>query len=222
MSVATAKPARIPPLFWPVAVLAIGVGVVSYRYLIPGAPGGAPGPLANRFTHLGVLSVHASLAATALILGPFQFLTSLRQNHPRWHRRIGTAYVICCLGGGTAGLVLSLGTKAGPVAGWGFGLLAASWLAATVTAWRLARRGDFERHPRWMLRSFALTLAAVTLRLYLPVAAVLHVDFFAAYRAIAWLCWIPNLALAELYLDWPARAAFRTSRPPAAASRTPG
>ena len=46
----------------------------------------------------------------------------------------------------------------------------------------------------------ALTLAAVTLRLYLPFAALGPIPFFDAYRAIAFLCWVPNLLLAEVWL----------------------
>jgi hypothetical protein len=45
-----------------------------------------------------------------------------------------------------------------------------------------------------------LTLAAVALRIYLPLSVVMGWSFDAAYPAIAWLCWVPNLVLAELYL----------------------
>jgi len=52
-----------------------------------------------------------------------------------------------------------------------------------------------------MIRSFALTLAAVTLRIYLPIGIMLtHGDLNTPYRAIAWLCWVPNILVAELYL----------------------
>ncbi len=46
------------------------------------------------------------------------------------------------------------------------------------------------------MRSFALT-AAITLRIYLPLSIAARVPFSAAYPAIAWLCWIPNLFFAE-------------------------
>ena len=48
-----------------------------------------------------------------------------------------------------------------------------------------------------MIRNFALSLAAVTLRLYLPASAVAGVPFEDFYPAVAWLCWVPNLILAE-------------------------
>ena len=204
---------------WIVAIPAVGVALVSYRYLLPGMPGGAPTIVANTFTRYGVLVVHAGLAATALILGAFQFFPGFRNRFRAWHRRAGTAYVICCLAAGAAGLLLALGTTAGPVATAGFGLLAIVWMAATANAWRYARARDFIQHRAWMTRSYALTFAAVTLRLYLPIAAIAHLDFMASYRAISFLCWLPNLALAEWLVR---RPAFRTTPPLSGSLRSPG
>jgi hypothetical protein len=51
-----------------------------------------------------------------------------------------------------------------------------------------------------MVRNFALTFAAVTLRLWLPTAIIAGAPFELAYPVIAWLCWVPNLLLAELLL----------------------
>jgi uncharacterized membrane protein len=170
-----------------------------------------------------VLAIHAGFAATALVIGPLQFFATIRTRHPRWHRRIGTTFVTCCLIGGAAGLLLALGSTEGPVATAGFGSLALAWMAATGNAWRLARRRDFVRHRRRMIRSYALTFAAVTLRLYLPLIPLTHLGFDWGYRAISFLCWIPNLIVAELWLrrdGW--RAGLRTSPPIAAPSQTPG
>lgn len=198
---------------WILVVLALAIGPFSYRYLIPGAPLGSPSILANSFARYGVLTVHAGLAATALLLGPLQFFARIRMAHPRWHRRIGTVYVMCCLGAGAAGLLLALGSTEGPVASAGFGLLALAWIGATANAWRLARAGDFVRHRRWMIRSYALTFAAVTLRVYLPIVEIARLDFDWSYRAISFLCWVPNLVVVELWLR---RPGFRTIPPIAA------
>jgi hypothetical protein len=48
-----------------------------------------------------------------------------------------------------------------------------------------------------MIRSYALTLAAVMLRIYLPLSQVFAIPFEPAYQTIAWLCWVPNLVVAE-------------------------
>ena len=61
-------------------------------------------------------------------------------------------------------------------------------------------QGRFVEHRAWMIRSFALTFAAVTLRLYLPVSFLLELNFADVYRATSFLSWVPNLLVAELYL----------------------
>jgi len=205
---------------WLVIVLAAGIAIGSYRYFLPGSPGAAPTVVANRLAPTGALVVHIACAATALLIGPFQFVAAIRTRWPSWHRRLGTAYVGLCLVGGLAALVLALGASTGPISTAGFGSLGIAWLFCTATAWRFARAHDFAGHRRWMIRSFALTLAAVTLRLYLPVIFIAHLDFNTAYRAISFLCWVPNLIVAELYLA--RTAAFRTNRPLAGLSQTPG
>ncbi len=187
-------------VWWIIAVGALLIGLGSYRYLIPGNYGLAPPILANRFTHLGVLTLHAGFAATALILGPFQFLASTRRAKPALHRLMGKAYVVCCLISGTAGLILAFGAKTGPISTVGFGMLAVLWLFTTCQAWRLAVARRFIDHERWMIRSFALTLAAVTLRLYLPFAFFAPWGYDNTYRAISFLCWMPNLIAAEIWL----------------------
>jgi hypothetical protein len=202
---------RSRPGRWPLVMVfvgATGVGLASYRYLIPGAPGAAPPILANAFARYGVLTVHAGFAATALILGPFQFVRRLRIGRPRIHRWIGRTYASCCLVGGSAGLILAFGARTGPVSTAGFGLLAALWFGATTLGWRAALAGRHVEHRRWMIRSYALTFAAVTLRLYLPFAFLSPWGYDNTYRAISFLCWIPNLAFAEVYLR---RAASQAS-----------
>ena len=86
------------------------------------------------------------------------------------------------------------------MAHFGFGMLAVVWLAATATAYAHIRARRIAAHRAWMLRSYALTLAAVTLRIYLPASQMLGVSYDAAYPAIAWLCWVPNLIVVEWFL----------------------
>jgi uncharacterized membrane protein YozB (DUF420 family) len=96
--------------------------------------------------------------------------------------------------------MLAFGATTGPISTAGFGSLAVMWFVCTAQGWIAGRRQRFEEHRAWMIRSYALTLAAVTLRLYLPVVLLSGVDFPFAYRAISFLCWVPNLVLAEVYL----------------------
>ena len=186
--------------WWLLMLGSLFIAVFSYRYLLP-RPLIPPNIGANLMVKPWIF-VHAGAASTALLLGPFQFIARLRAARPKLHRWMGRTYVVACLAGGVSGLLLAAGCRAGPIAQAGFGLLAVCWLVANVQAWRLALAGRYAEHRRWMVRSFAMTFGAVTLRLYLPIAPMLGYDFMAAYVAISWLAWVPNLMVAELYLNW--------------------
>ncbi len=185
--------------WWLLMIGSLLIAVISYRYLAPHAL--IPPNIATNLLLKPWIIVHAAAASTALLLGPFQFITRLRAVRPKLHRWMGRTYVVACLLGGASGLLLAAGTSAGPIAQAGFGLLAICWLTANVQAWRLAMAGRYEEHRRWMVRSFAMTFGAVTLRLYLPIAPILGYEFMPAYIAISWLAWVPNLMVAEFYLN---------------------
>lgn len=180
------------------ALLCLGIAGFSARYLLnpPQTPAQALG------NPLGVpwLFIHIAGSVVALILGSLQFLPALRRGSSPPHRWIGRVYVAGCLVGGAAGLILAPGSHAGPIASAGFGGLAVAWLTVTLLGWRAAVQGRFVEHRRWMIRSWALTLAAVTLRIYLPLVMILDMPFLPWYRAISFLAWVPNLIAAELWL----------------------
>lgn len=178
--------------------LAVLIALVSYRYVL-GLPPVPDGIGSNRY-RMAWLPIHAGSAATALLVGGVQFSRAVRARRPGLHRLVGRIYTVSCLVGAAAGFVLAFGTSAGPVAGLGFGGLAVVWTATTALGWRYARTRRFDLHCRWMIRSWALTLSAVTLRLYIPLFALADVPEEPAYRIIAFLAWIPNLLLAEFLL----------------------
>jgi uncharacterized membrane protein len=158
--------------------------------------------LANAFPSPLGIEVHITASGVALLVGAFQFLKALRSKRPAVHRWTGRIYIAACLVGGAAGASIALFSSSGPIAGWGFFLLAICWLITTGMAWTRALQKNFIDHERWMIRSFALTLAAVTLRIYLPIAIIQNQGEFAvdAYRVIAWAAWVPNLIVAELWI----------------------
>ena len=177
--------------------LASLVSLASMRYVAGGASMAPPPLKANFLDHPLAFYVHIAAASTALLVGPWQFLGRLRQTLPRLHRAMGKVYVSACFVGGSAAMVIAPGSNGGWVAAAGFLCLAALWLGTTGMAVFAIRAGRVEDHRRWMRRSFALTLAGVTLRLYLPLAFTGFVTFATAYAAIAWLCWAPNLLVAD-------------------------
>ena len=199
---------RVPWSLW--AVLSVGVALFSYRYVVGIGP--FPEEITGNLFAFPWLSIHAAAASTALLVAPLQFIARLRIRFPRIHRITGRLYVVACVIGGLTGLPLAWGATAGPIATAGFGILAILWLWTTAVAWRLAVDGRFAEHRRWMIRSIALTAAGIMLRIYLGIMLTLPVEFYEGYRVIAFLCWVPNILLAELYL----RRGRRVSAPAAA------
>ena len=154
--------------------------------------------------HRVLITVHAMGASIALLLGPFQFLTRWRARHLRLHRMMGYGYLVLGVGmGGTAGVLMARYSFGGFVSHAGFGMLGCLWLFTGAMALIAATRRQIEVHRLWMVRNFALALAAVTLRLYLPASAIAGVRFEDIYPAIAWLCWVPNLIVAEWFIKRP-------------------
>jgi len=157
-----------------------------------------PDMQASFLAHSTGIYTHAFAAIVALVLGPFQFSSRLRQTRPRVHRWFGRVYLaVGVLVGGLSGLYMSQFAFGGSVARLGFAMLAVFWLYTGLRAWLAIRRRAVNEHRCWMVRNFALTFAAVTLRFYLPVSMVAGIDFSLAYPVIAWLCWVPNLLFAE-------------------------
>lgn len=193
---------------WGATVL-LGGGVAGYALWAYG--GGVqrvpvhPEMAANFDAHRTLITVHAVAASLALLLGPVQFWDGLRRSSPWLHRITGYIYLSAGVGvGGIAGILLARHSFGGLVSHLGFGMLGSLWLLTGILALVAARRRRFDLHRRWMRRNFALSLAAVTLRLYLPLSVVLGVPFEDFYPAVAWLCWVPNALLVEWW-DRPPR-----------------
>lgn len=178
-----------------VLVAAYAIGTYGFG----AGAGGLPPEFRESFRSraLGV-AAHIFASATALLLGPVQFSSWVRAHWPVLHRIVGRVYLgVAVPVGGLAGLYLSAFAFGGLVTRLGFGSLAVAWLYTAFRGYVAARAGDFSAHRRWMIRNYALTFAAVTLRLYLPLGFFLQVPFEFSYRLISWLCWIPNLIVGE-------------------------
>lgn len=147
-----------------------------------------------------VATAHFLCGAIALATGPFQLNAKIRTRFPVFHRWLGRAYVLAVAFGAVAAFVLSERSSGGVVAHLGFGLLAVCWAGSTLNAYRHIRAGHRLAHRDWMMRSYALTFAAVTLRLYLPASLLAGVPFAVAYPVISWLCWVPNLLVVECFM----------------------
>jgi uncharacterized membrane protein len=180
----------------------LSAGVAGYALFAYGLfPTGAlvhPDMRATFESQRATLYAHVFASVFALALGPTQFSARLRARRLELHRWLGRLYLaVGVLIGGIAGLLMAFHAYGGVAAKAGFALLALAWLYTGLRAYRAILARDVVSHRRWMVRNFSLTFAAVTLRLWLPAALLAGVSFESAYPIIAWLCWVPNLLLAE-------------------------
>lgn len=177
-------------------VLALFIALYAVALLF--VPAMRPPFLRERFLVVPAAAfLHLAGSALALAVGPFQLNSWVRSRFIKVHRWMGRSYVAGVLLGGLAAFALATMAQTGLPAQVGFGLLAVLWLTSTAMAYRHIRARNQPAHRRWMTRSYALTFAAVMLRIYLPLSQAYGIPFEPAYQTIAWLCWVPNLVVAE-------------------------
>lgn len=165
--------------------------------------------LANQLVNNLLLLAHVLGAYPTLLLGPFLMWPRFRARYLRAHRWMGKVYVFGVLGSAVIGFALATANDHGIWAKLGFGTLACVWFTTTFLAWRKIMNHDEVGHRRWMLRSYAISLAVVTVRfITLPPAGLTKDEW---YPIMTWACWVPNLIMAELYVrltDHAGRFAF--------------
>jgi len=181
----------------------LSLGVAGYAIAVYGfLPLGAllhPDMRATFEAHPAGIYAHVFASAVALALGPFQFWDRLRAAGLALHRWSGRLYLGAgVLIGGLSGLYMAFHAFGGLASRLGFTCLAMAWLYTGFRAYQAIRARDVASHRRWMIRNFALAFAAVTLRLWLPASIASGVPFELAYPVVAWLCWVPNVVVAEL------------------------
>jgi len=143
------------------------------------------------------LYAHIVFGPLALALAPFQFWTTLRNRYRRVHRAIGYAYVVSIALASVGALLLLPRFTGSAWAATGFGVLGLLWLGTTLRAVMLARAGQTAAHRAWMMRSAALTFAAVVLRLMMLPLMASGMSQLQTYDITAWASWLIPLAFVE-------------------------
>ncbi len=147
---------------------------------------------------------HVYSSIFSLLLGGLQFSRGIRRSAPKFHRSIGKIYVgIVLFLAGPSGLVMAYYANGGIYAQLSFALLSILWIYFTWRAYVHARQKDWRQHQNFIYRSYALTLSAISLRLF----KWMIVGSFAlapmdTYRIVAWLGWLFNWAVAEIIIHY--------------------
>ncbi len=205
------------------AASAIGIAVYSAEPYLVGDVERNRIPLNDLFaSHYVSIAVHAIPSSLALLIGPFQFVTWIRVRHPKAHRISGQVYMVSIVLGSIAALFAATYSVSGFSVQVAFYILTAAWLYTLYQAYTTIRRGEVQLHRVWMIRNYALTFAAVSLRIYLMTGLALQESFFPSlsfddvYHASAWASLVVNVLIAEYFI------VQRVLKPSAGRRRTKG
>lgn len=145
-----------------------------------------------------LLIPHTLAGIFALLIGPINFSSRIRQRHLQLHRILGRIYVICVFVGSFTGIALAAGRPGLP----GTSMQAATWMVCTAAAFVTARNGQIAVHRQWMARSYAVTFTFVSSRVFNLVPAYWsHLgDVLSAVGVIAFT--LASIVVVDLGLNW--------------------
>jgi uncharacterized membrane protein len=145
-----------------------------------------------------LLIPHILAGTFALLIGPINFSSRIRQRHLKLHRVLGRIYVISVFVGASTGVALAFGRPGFP----GTSGQAAAWIVCTTAAFITARNRQIIQHRQWMARSYAVTFTFVSSRvLNLWPAYWSHLgDTLSAVGVIAFT--LVSLLVVDLGLNW--------------------
>jgi hypothetical protein len=146
--------------------------------------------------------IHITSSWFVLAAGIPQFIPAISTRFVKFHRLLGKIYVVGILAFAAAsGLVLAVYANGGLPAKTGFIMQCIVWWLVTYMAYRKVLKKNYREHIIWMIRSFAITLAAFSLRTetYL-MHYLLDTKPIETYITITWLSWVGNLLIAEILI----------------------
>lgn len=137
-----------------------------------------------------------------MVIGIFQFVPSFIKKYKKLHQTLGKVYVFSILIlAAPSGLGLALYANGGLPAKVGFSLQCVVWWLCTWVAWREITRHQWQKHIEWMIRSYAVTLAAMSLRAEsYGMVYLFHTKPIETYLTVTWLSWVGNLLIAEVLI----------------------
>jgi uncharacterized membrane protein len=197
-----------------VALSAIPLAAGSLR-LVQLAGGPDLIPADDRFTGFpAALLVHIVGVSVFALVGAFQFMPCFRRHHRTWHRRAGRLVAGAGLAVAGSALWLTLVYEAQPGTGkllYVLRLAFASAMAASLMLGVTAiRRRDIAAHRAWMIRAYAVALAAGTQTFTEGIAGAIVGTGELQMDLAKGAGWVINLAVAEWAIRRPAR---RHNRP---------
>jgi uncharacterized membrane protein len=147
------------------------------------------------------LVLHIVSASVYSVLGAFQFSSGFRRRWPGWHRVAGRLLVVLGLVVALSALWLTIFTPLFEGSGrlyQAFRLVFGSAMVISIVLGFLAiRRRDVARHRAWMIRAYAIALAAGAQVFTLGIGEAIVGKGDTSNALFAGAGWVINLAVAE-------------------------
>jgi uncharacterized membrane protein len=183
-----------------IIILALLVGYIPIDYLINGISEGylelkSLDVLKSKIWWI-FLYTHIVSGGISILIGWIQFSKSLQKKRISLHRMIGKSYIISALVASISGLYISFYATGGWLAAIGFITVSCIYFYTTLMGFLSIRKKQFNQHQNFMTYSYATCLAAVSLRLFVPLSYLFTDNYILSYTLIAWFAWIPNLTIA--------------------------
>lgn len=151
--------------------------------------------------YLPIFYTHVYTSIFVLLSG---FLAIIRFDFgvKNFHRTTGKIYIFLLLiFAAPSGIYMGWFANGGLLSKISFIILGFLWWFCTFKAYQYARLKKFKLHQQWMWRSFALTISAITLRVWkLVIVYFFQPNPMDVYEIVAWLGWVPNILIVEFLI----------------------
>uniref|UniRef100_A0A7S2SVV9 Uncharacterized protein n=1 Tax=Rhizochromulina marina TaxID=1034831 RepID=A0A7S2SVV9_9STRA len=185
------------------------------------------------------IAAHMALGAICMLVGPFQFIGSLRRARPSVHRWMGRLFFVTTITSAITGFIF-ICAKGKLVGGWNmtvsFAVAGFAFGTFAAISWYFAAQEQYTRHRNWAIRSFAQIVSPFLYRYWYIAAAILGYDtvssydngegedcsgeeevckrYFRPFDAIhVWTYWVFSLVVAEVVVFCLGRVGLTVSPP---------
>jgi uncharacterized membrane protein len=198
MPASSARPFRIKYLvFAAIAAMAAYVLYHNERFLIDPAH-----PVWNHYDPFKWwLLPHGIAGACALVLAPMQFAEGLRRRHTTVHRTMGTIYVISVFIFAPLGLYIQyLDEAQGAARSFTIETViqSSTLMITTGIGCYFALKRQFTYHRQWMIRSYAVALTFLEIRLILGIFGLDQPLDWHVLETVVWSCVASSVLIGDI------------------------
>ena len=145
---------------------------------------------------------HIVLGIFATIIGPFQFMSKIRNKYLKTHRQLGRVYIVSTILSGISGMYMAATSGVNLPFAVGLFVLGFAWSVSAIMAFVSIKNKKIALHKDWMIRSYVLTLAFVSFRFVEDILMALKIGSPEEVLVLmSWACWAIPLFIAEICIQ---------------------